>query len=214
MRPLAFARFVDKLDEADGHLQTGFLGVKHLCRVLADNGRADYAVRLLLNETYPSWGFSIRQGATTIWERWDGWTEGRGFQSANMNSFNHYAYGSVGEWLYARLAGIDWDAAAPGFRTVRLRPVFDRRIGRVAAHYDAPTGRIESRWQISGDYVEWTFVLPPNCSGRIELPVTAADIEMDGATVTSAKDEKTNLAAGPGRHTCRIAFPAERGSTL
>ncbi len=213
MRAQAFAHLVEKLDAANGHLQTGFLGVKHLCRVLADNGRADYAFRLLVNESYPSWGFSIGQGATTIWERWDGWTKERGFQSANMNSFNHYAYGSVGEWLYARVAGIDWDETAPGFRKIRLRPLFDRRIGRVAAHYDAPTGRIESRWQFSDDAIDWSFVLPPNCSGEIELPFTAADIRIDAASIATSTTASTILTAGAGQHHCRIAIPAKHEPT-
>ena len=209
LRSRALAHLVEKLDAADGHLQTGFLGVKHLCRVLADNGRADYAFRLLLNDTYPSWGFSIRQGATTIWERWDGWTEERGFQSANMNSFNHYAYGSVGEWLYARLAGIDWDEARPGFRAIRLRPLFDARIGHVAARYQAPTGTIESRWQVNDGTVEWSFVLPPNCDGTVELPFPPSAIRLDGQPVAGASDvAHTRFPISPGTHSCRIAVAA------
>ena len=169
MRPALLANLIARLDAADGHLQTGFLGVRHLCPVLTDSGASDYAYRLLLNDTYPSWGFSIRQGATTIWERWDGWTPERGFQSANMNSFNHYAYGSVGEWLYARMAGIDWDLSGPGFRAISFRPIFDKRIGHVNARYRAPTGMIVSRWRIEGDEARWHIEIPPNCTGQVEL---------------------------------------------
>ncbi len=181
-RSVARDHLLRTLDAADGHLQTGFLGVKHLCRVLADNGAADYAYRLLLNESYPSWGFSIRHGATTIWERWDGWTPERGFQSANMNSFNHYAYGSVGEWLFARMAGIDWDETAPGFRKARLRPLFDRRIGHVTARYTAPTGTYRSAWAIEGDSVRWTVEIPPNCSGTLELEQPAETVQVNQST--------------------------------
>ncbi|HEV7418147.1 MAG TPA: family 78 glycoside hydrolase catalytic domain, partial [Tianweitania sediminis] len=99
----AATRLVQLIEAADGHLQTGFLGVRHLLPVLSAIGRDDLAVAMLLKETYPSWGFSIAHGATTIWERWDGWTPQKGFQSTNMNSFNHYAYGSVGEWIWSRL---------------------------------------------------------------------------------------------------------------
>lgn len=146
VRPTATARLVELINQADGHLQTGFLGVRHLCPVLSDNGEESAAFDLLLKETYPSWGFSIRHGATTIWERWDGWTPERGFQSANMNSFNHYAYGAVGEWIWSRLAGIDWDENAPGYQGILFRPLPDARIGHCHAVYDAPTGRVESHW--------------------------------------------------------------------
>ncbi|QYO78897.1 alpha-L-rhamnosidase [Devosia salina] len=166
----AAGHLLRKLEEANGHLQTGFLGVKHLCPVLSDIGAPERAYDLLLNQSYPSWGFSIAQGATTIWERWDGWTQDKGFQSVNMNSFNHYAYGAVGEWLYARVAGIDWDETDPGYSTIAMRPLFDPRLGWLEAHYDAPTGRVESTWRIEGSLVTWTFSIPPNCAGRIALP--------------------------------------------
>ncbi|SLN26555.1 alpha-L-rhamnosidase [Roseisalinus antarcticus] len=207
-RPRARDHLIRTLDAAGGHLQTGFLGVRHLCRVLADTGDADRAHDLLLRETYPGWGFSIRQGATTIWERWDGWTPDRGFQSANMNSFNHYAYGSVGEWLYARLAGIDWDPEAPGFRRVLLRPLFDARIGRVDAQYDAPTGRIRSDWQMSGRRVRWRVALPPNVTGRVELAATARATHVDGFA-TDGPGAARRLALAPGRHDIDIEIATE-----
>jgi alpha-L-rhamnosidase len=125
---------------------------------------------MLLKDTFPSWGFSIRHGATTIWERWDGWTPERGFQSANMNSFNHYAYGAVGEWLWSRLAGIDSEASAPGYRAVRLAPYFDRRIGEVSARYRSHAGEIASAWRFAGELVEWTVTLPPGAEANIEPP--------------------------------------------
>ncbi|MCP8885138.1 glycoside hydrolase family 78 protein [Devosia sp. XJ19-1] len=192
-----------KLDEADGHLQTGFLGVKHLCPVLSDIGASTRAYDLLFNETYPSWGFSIVQGATTIWERWDGWTEDRGFQSVNMNSFNHYAYGAVGEWLYARVAGIDWDEAAPGYSTICMRPQFDRRLGWVEARYDAPTGRIESQWRIEGDVVTWTIAVPPNCRAAITLPSAPLTLVAgDRPLPVAGKD----FALGSGRYTISLSI--------
>lgn len=168
--PAAVRHLIEKIHAAAGHLQTGFLGVRHLCPVLSANGADDLALRLLLNETYPSWGFSIRQGATTIWERWDGWTEERGFQSPNMNSFNHYAYGAVGEWIWSRIAGIDWDENGPGFTRVLLRPLFDPRLGSCKATYQAQTGIFQSDWAYESDSVIWNVQIPPNCMGRIVLP--------------------------------------------
>jgi alpha-L-rhamnosidase len=197
----AAAHLLRKLDEANGHLQTGFLGVKHLCPVLSDIGAASRAYDLLFNETYPSWGFSIAQGATTIWERWDGWTEDKSFQSVNMNSFNHYAYGAVGEWLYARVAGIDWDEDEPGYTTIRMRPLFDRRLGWIEAHHDAPTGRVDSAWRIAGDTVTWTIAIPPNCEGRIELPSAPATIHTDDRTLAV---EGSAFRLGSGRYTITL----------
>jgi len=212
-RASAAARLIEKLDAANGHLQTGFLGVKHLCPVLTDIGRADYAYRLLLNESYPSWGFSIQQGATTIWERWDGWTPERGFQSANMNSFNHYAYGAVGEWLYARMAGIDWEASAPGFRTIRMRPLFEREIGWVKAAYRAATGVVESAWRYDGDTIIWSIAVPPNCRAEIELADGPDNIAIDGVPLAISTSEHlfdqqtTRFALDSGRFTISISLP-------
>lgn len=169
-RAVLTSRLLDLLAEADNHLQTGFLGVRHLCPVLSDNGASDVAMTLLLNDRYPSWGFSIRQGATSIWERWDGWTQERGFQSPAMNSFNHYAYGAVGEWIWARIAGIDWCEDAPGFANLCMRPIFDDRLSPVSARYDAHTGQIDSNWQCDGDGYCWQVNLPPDVQGTVELP--------------------------------------------
>jgi alpha-L-rhamnosidase len=167
----AAARLVALIEAADGHLQTGFLGVRHLGPVLTAIGRDDLAVSLLLKDTYPSWGFSIKQGATTIWERWDGWTPERGFQSTNMNSFNHYAYGAIGEWIWSGVAGIEWDLSEPGYRRVQLRPFFDPRIGSCTASYLAHTGAFVSNWAFEAEgTVVWKITIPPNCSGFVTAP--------------------------------------------
>lgn len=171
IRATAAKRLVELIEAAGGHLQTGFLGVRHICPVLSDNGAADLAIDLLLRKTYPSWGFSIAQGATTIWERWDGWTPEKGFQSVNMNSFNHYAYGAVGEWIWSRIAGIDWSEAGPGYREIALRPLFDARLGHCRASYKAHGGVVSSHWTMQqDDLVDWQIMIPPNCTGRVELP--------------------------------------------
>ena len=105
LRARAAERLVENIERHDFHLTTGFVGVGLLCPVLSEVGYRDVAHRLLRNETFPSWGYSIRHGATTIWERWDGWTEHDGFQTPMMNSFNHYSLGSVGQWLYEYVGG-------------------------------------------------------------------------------------------------------------
>ncbi len=191
-REAAAERLVALIDAADGHLQTGFLGVRHLLPVLTKIGRDDLAVTMLLKDTYPSWGFSIAHGATTIWERWDGWTPDKGFQSANMNSFNHYAYGSVGEWLWSRLAGIESEESHPGFEKVRFSPLFDARIGSMSAKYLSCRGEIVSTWKVAGQAADWTILVPPGSEAIIELP--------EGWT--SAGGQKRWTAAS-GQHTIR-----------
>ncbi len=117
LRPVAMTELVRDIERRGDHLSTGFVGTPYISRVLSDNGRPDVAYKLLRQTTWPSWLYSVTQGATTIWERWDGWTHDKGFQDPSMNSFNHYAYGAIGAWMYTTVAGIDIDATKPGYKT-------------------------------------------------------------------------------------------------
>ena len=173
-RAAAARHLVNDIEAKGGHLSTGFVGVGYLCPVLTNAGYADVAYKLLLNETFPSWGYSIKQGATTIWERWDGWTEEKGFQDVGMNSFNHYSLGSVGEWLQRYVAGIDTDPDKPGFAHILLRPHPSRRLLSVRAHFDSVQGRIVSAWRLDGDMLTWNVTVPTNTTATATLP--------DGAT--------------------------------
>lgn len=179
-RERAFAHLLRAIEAAGGHLQTGIHGIRHICPVLSESGAVEKAYDLLLKDTYPSWGFSIRNGATTIWERWDGWTPEHGFQSVNMNSLNHYALGAIGEWLYARVAGIDLDDADPAFRRIRLRPLPTKKLGWCKASYDSHFGRIASEWRCDGDDVEWRASIPANCDAVVSLPASPQRIRIDG----------------------------------
>ena len=170
LRPLAAKRLVDDIEAKGGHLSTGFVGVGYLCPVLTEFGHNDVAYRLLLNETFPSWGYSIRHGATTIWERWDGWTADKGFQDAGMNSFNHYSLGSVGEWLQRHVAGLDTDPDRPGFARARLRPYPSRRLGHVRASFASLHGRLFSAWEWRGNTLHWAVSVPANTSAAIWVP--------------------------------------------
>jgi alpha-L-rhamnosidase len=156
--------------ERDGALTTGFIGVGLLLPVLDDIGRTDLAWGLALNDGYPSWLYSVQHGATTIWERWDGWTEHAGFQSPEMNSFNHYSLGSVGEWFYSHVCGIRQDAGSVGFERLDMRPSVDRRVGRADARFDSPRGLIESGWSVRDDRFEWRVRLPPGTRARVRIP--------------------------------------------
>ena len=153
-------------------LQTGFLGTSILMDTLTyDVGAPDMAYTLLLQHKNPSWLYSVDQGATTIWERWNSYTKKDGFGSAGMNSFNHYAYGAVLAWMYGTMAGIQEDVACPGFRHIILAPVPDRRMGRVKACFRSPYGPIRSAWNYddAGKWT-WTFTIPANTTATVTVP--------------------------------------------
>ena len=133
LRSRAAELLVKDIQEKGNHLSTGFIGVKYLNPVLTESGNLDLAYQLLFNTTFPSWGYPITQGATTIWERWDGWTAEKGFQDPGMNSFNHYSMGSVGEWLHRSVAGIDLDPVVAGYKRFVVHPRPNDRLKNVKA---------------------------------------------------------------------------------
>jgi alpha-L-rhamnosidase len=133
------------LEKHNGYLTTGFVGTAYLCPALTKAGRSDLAVQLLLNEEHPSWLYEVNNGATTIWERWNSWTKEGGFGDVGMNSFNHYAFGAVCEWMFESLAGIK--PASPGFQTLEIAPCFTDKLDFVKASYDSVQGKISSHWK-------------------------------------------------------------------
>ena len=144
------------LIEREGvRMKTGFVGTPHLLHALSDYGHAALAYSLLLREEYPSWLYSVNKGATTVWEHWDGIMENGDFWSADMNSFNHYAYGSVIDWLYEKAAGIRHDEAHPGYAQVVIEPHPDRRLGWLEAEVETRSGTIRSKWSCQGDAVRY-----------------------------------------------------------
>ncbi|ATC63334.1 alpha-L-rhamnosidase [Nibricoccus aquaticus] len=165
-------RLVDNIAALDWHLSTGFVGISHLNPQLTLNGRADVAYKLLLRDDYPSWLYPVKHGATTIWERWNGWTHKDGFFNPHMNSFNHYSLGSVGEWLFRHVAGIELDPAKPGFQHFILRPFIpaEGTLSHARATYRTMHGEIESAWKRSGSDFTWTIRIPANCTARVYVP--------------------------------------------
>ena len=152
-------------------LQTGFLGTSILMDALTYSaGAPETAYTLLLQHKNPSWLYSVDQGATTIWERWNSYTKANGFGSAGMNSFNHYAYGAVLAWMYGTMAGIQADPKDGGFKQFVLAPIPDRRVGHVKASYRSPYGEIRSEWRYEGDEWKWVFTIPANTSAVVTLP--------------------------------------------
>lgn len=155
---------------ADDHLRTGFLGTPYIVRVLDQLGYSDLAVELLLKESYPSWFYSINQGATTMWERWNSYSHDHGFGDAGMNSFNHYAYGAIGQWMYERLAGLAPDPAQPGYRHFFVRPLLTPRLDSARAELETPYGKAASGWARKEGKVVLEVTVPPNTSATIEFP--------------------------------------------
>jgi alpha-L-rhamnosidase len=157
-------------------LMTGFIGTAWISKALSDAGRSDLAYRQLQNRQYPSWLYSIDQGATTIWERLNGYTVENGFGGNNgMNSFNHYSFGAVGQWLLAYCAGIE--RGEPGFQRFTLQPHPDPtgEMTWARAAYDSPYGRISSGWKIEGETLTYTCTVPANTTATLLLPTSAPD---------------------------------------
>ena len=165
-------------------LQTGFLGTSILMATLTENGMVDMAYELLFQRKNPSWLYSVDNGATTIWERWNSYMVDKGMGPNGMNSFNHYAYGAVCEWLWETAAGIACDPAAPGFKTLVMKPVPDKRLGHLEASYKSAAGLIKSAWKYEGDKWVWTFTVPEGASAMVTLPGQTDSKEYAAGTYT------------------------------
>ncbi|MFV2046126.1 family 78 glycoside hydrolase catalytic domain [Metabacillus sp. YM-086] len=165
----------------DYHLTTGFLGTPHLCSVLSKYGYHETALRLLLQEDYPSWLFEVKSGATTIWERWNSMNPDGTFNDSGMTSFNHYAYGAVAEWMYNTIAGISFDETTPGFKKVTIVPkISSLGMSEVKASYKTLYGEVMSEWKLKQDEVTLKVTVPVNTEGDIILPTQATNVTLDG----------------------------------
>ena len=186
-RDALIARLRENFAAHGGCLQTGFLGTSILMQTLTDNGMADLAWDLLFQRKNPSWLYSVDNGATTIWERWNSYTREHGMGPKGMNSFNHYAYGCVCQWIWETAAGIAADPAQPGFRHIIMKPVPDKRLGHLEASYASAAGLIRSAWKYEGERWIWDFTVP------------------EGATATEAlPDGSPSKEYGPGSHHVEI----------
>ena len=177
-------RLRQNIEDHDGCLQTGFLGTSILMQTLTDCGLADVAYSLLLQRRNPSWLYSVDQGATTVWERWNSYMQDRGMGPQGMNSFNHYAYGCVCQWLWETAAGINADTADPGFRHILLRPVPDPRLGHLEAEFRSPAGLIRSAWRYDGDRCTWQFTVPDGTTATVTLPDGSAPRDYEPGSYT------------------------------
>ncbi|MEY3241591.1 MAG: hypothetical protein RIR11_3030 [Bacteroidota bacterium] len=169
-RANAAKALVENIKSYGNHLTTGFLGTPYLCHVLTRFGYDDIAYELLLQETYPSWLYPVKMGATTIWERWDGIKPDSTFQNKGMNSFNHYAYGAIGEWMYRNITGINPVADIPGYKSIKIAPKPSELMAFAKASLLGPLGGIRSEWIVKGDSIYCTIVIPPNSTAVVDIP--------------------------------------------
>ena len=186
----AAALLLKLIRENGNRLSTGFVGTAWITQALSKCGHPEAAYDLLLQEEYPSWLFSVNQGATTIWERWNSYTLKDGFGNVNMNSFNHYAYGAVAEWMAASAGGIRYDDARPGGKLLVFAAEPDRRMKWVSCSLETPFGKAQSRWKYASRSWTWQFSAP--CNTRIKLilpPLSARKITLNGKTLSAAERE-------------------------
>ena len=152
------------------HIGTGFIGTPCINAALSDYGYDDVAYRLLLQTDCPSWLFPVTQGATTMWERWNSYTREQGFGPVAMNSFNHYSYGAVEEWMMEYMLGVKADEQQPGYKHILLQPHFDSRLHNVRGTFQSPYGPISVSWQSSGEDIVYQVSIPCNATAALSLP--------------------------------------------
>lgn len=171
-------QFAIEIARYQDHLATGFIGTPRLLPGLHLAGRDDLAYKLLLNDTYPSWLYEVKNGATTIWERWNGYTPGKPFTHSGMNSFNHYAFGAVGEYMYGMVGGIQ--PASPGYKTVSISPVIRDGLSWANTRYDSIQGRIVSNWKLNSGMITLDILIPPNTTATVSIPAKSPDSVREG----------------------------------
>ncbi len=200
LRSVAAAELARDIERRGNHLSTGFVGTPYINWALSEAGFLDTAYALLKQTSWPSWLYSVTQGATTIWERWDGWTHDRGFQDPGMNSFNHYAYGAIGAWLYAVIGGIDLDPERPGYKHIVMRPRPGGDLTNALVELRSVYGLIRSAWTLENGTFDWRIMIPANTTATVYVPVT------DGAKV---REGDIPAADAPGVRFLRREAAAE-----
>jgi alpha-L-rhamnosidase len=197
LRKQAAERLVQNVKDYNYHLTTGFLGTPYLCHVLSRFGYTDIGYRLLMQETYPSWLYPVKMGATTIWERWDGIKPDSTFQTPGMNSFNHYAYGAIGDWMYRVVAGIDTDNETPGYKKIIIKPNVGGGLTNAKAELLSYYGTISSGWKQEGGQTTYEIEIPSNTTATIYLPASGADkISESDKPLGDQKEFKVNSSNG------------------
>ncbi|MDP4262531.1 MAG: family 78 glycoside hydrolase catalytic domain [Bacteroidota bacterium] len=189
LRQQAAVRLVDNIKAYGNHLTTGFLGTPYLCHVLTRFGYADMAYTLLLQETFPSWLYPVKRGATTIWERWNGIKPDSTFAPASMNSFNHYAYGAIGDWMYREMAGLDTYEDGAGYKHSQVKPHIGGGFTNVSASLQTYYGKLSCSWKVEDGKLLMDTEIPVNTTATVFVPAKNADaITESGNPIASSKD--------------------------
>ena len=204
----AAAHLVADIEQRDGHLSTGFIGTKDLMLALAKIGRHDVAYRLLHNDTFPSWGFSIRHGASSIWERWDGWTPEKGFQDPGMNSFAHYSFGAVYQWMVENIGGIR--SVGPAYRRIVIAPQPGGKLTTARTSYRSVCGLIETEWTRQGDGLDLRVTVPANTTGEVHVPARDAAAVTEGGRPAAAAPGVTFVRMEAGAAVFEVGSGAYR----
>jgi alpha-L-rhamnosidase len=196
LRMQAAKRLADNIRRYGNHLTTGFLGTPYLCHVLSRFGQADVAFTLLMQENYPSWLYPIKMGATTIWERWNGIHPDGTLEVPSMNSYNHYAYGAIGDWMYRTVAGIDTKADQVGYKGITIKPTVGGGFTKIDANYETPYGKVTSSWKVEGGNFVLDVVIPPNTTATVYVPTKGAGAVTEGGKpVTKAGEQVEGYTA-------------------
>lgn len=196
-RKQAADRLVENVKSYGDHLSTGFLGTPYLCHVLSRFGHDDVAYTLLEQETYPSWLYPVKMGATTIWERWDGIKPDSTFQTPGMNSFNHYAYGAIGDWMYRVVTGIDTEESAPGYKSIVIKPHIGGKLTNASAELETKYGFVRSAWKIKDGKLNFDVEIPANTKAVVYIPSSKQNSIIEGQkALASSKDFKVRGVEG------------------
>jgi alpha-L-rhamnosidase len=188
-RKQAADRLVENVKSYGNHLSTGFLGTPYLCHVLSRFGHDEVAYALLEQESYPSWLYPVKMGATTIWERWDGIKPDSTFQTPGMNSFNHYAYGAIGDWMYRVVAGVDTDPSAPGYKSIVIKPHIGGKLTSASAEYETKYGFVKSSWKIGNGKLNFDVEIPANTTAVVYIPTSKSTSILESQKALNASKE-------------------------
>lgn len=197
LRAQAAQRLADNIKSYGNHLTTGFLGTPYLCHVLTRFGFDDVAYKLLLQDTYPSWLYPVKMGATTIWERWDGQKPDSTFQSVGMNSFNHYAYGAIGDWMYRKMVGLDTYEDGVGYRHIKIQPHIGGGFTNASATLKTYYGETGNSWKIENGQLTMDVEIPANTIATVYVPASNADaVKESGKALAAANIKVTGTENG------------------
>ena len=189
LREQAVEKLVENIKAYNNHLTTGFLGTPYLCHVLNRFGKTDVAFTLLMQESYPSWLYPVKRGATTIWERWNGIRPDSTFEPASMNSFNHYAYGAIGDWMYQVVAGLDTYEDGPGYKHIKIKPHIGGGLTNASASLQTYYGKASSGWKLEGNKIIMDIEIPANTTATVFVPASNKEaITESGNAVSSSKE--------------------------